>query len=331
VVVFFAHALDAATTNRALIIGARDCLSVFYALSGFLITRLIVKGESGNIFRDLRTFYIRRVLRLAPLYYVFLTALVVFARVKYPLLLYLYIFNVKVFLTNRWTDCASHFWSLCIEEQFYFLFPITLLLTPKRFRLGATVALILVCHVIGLIGPAVHPAFKWSASLPVCGQYILWGCLVGLLDTRLEKSVNLDRLFFPSVFIFAALYLLDAIARVPVSGVFYAPVIGVLVFSLWRLNNRHVLKFTCNPVTAYLGKISYALYLFHLPLLWYAYNIRPEVLKIPVTLSLTIGLAALSWHMFELPISKWKDRFTFKGEPEVKQRSIPEMAVAGNA
>jgi len=303
-------------------------LAVFYALSGFLITRLIVKGESGNVFKDLRTFYIRRFLRLGPLYYTFLTALVVFARVKYPLLLYFYVYNIRVFLTNKWTDCASHFWSLCIEEQFYFLFPIALLLTPKKYRFHALAGTILLSHMISLLGPILYPHFKWSASLPWCGQYILWGCLAGWLDTKLAKSVTLDKLFYGSTAVLIGLYLIHVLTPVAVSSVFYAPVIGAFVFSLWRLSNPHILKFTCNPVTVYLGKISYAMYLFHLPLLWYSHNICPEAYKIPVTLVLTIGLAALSWHMFEEPISKWKDRFVFDGEKPEKAKPAPELAVA---
>ncbi|MGL4555431.1 MAG: acyltransferase family protein, partial [Gemmataceae bacterium] len=115
---------------------------LFFALSGFLITRLLLLHESGSVGRDLGVFYARRTLRIFPLYYATLAALLALGMLPRPGWYFAYLMNVDLFVTNVWPGRTVHFWSLCVEEQFYLLYPAVLLLWPRRGRLGLLVGLL---------------------------------------------------------------------------------------------------------------------------------------------------------------------------------------------
>src|SRR4051812_20304282 len=159
-------------------------VQVFFTLSGFLITRILVLGESGRLVADLKRFYIRRTLRIFPLYYAvvgWLWASGLLAGVGWYLA---YLYNVRAFLIRGWGGPVGHFWTLCVEEQFYLLYPLALLLTTSRLRLSMLGLLILGTKAFQAYAHA-RLSIPWSTFLlPYCGEHLLWGCVAGLVELK---------------------------------------------------------------------------------------------------------------------------------------------------
>ena len=147
-------------------------VDLFFVLSGFLITGILFDAKgSRHYFRD---FYIRRALRIYPLYYgvlfVALVALPLLLGARYQLFpearadqasLWLYVANFLMGFRNEWClGSFRHFWSLCVEEHFYLIWPLIIFFCTRRQALAAsllTIALAIVGRVVWLMlgGPKV--------------------------------------------------------------------------------------------------------------------------------------------------------------------------------
>ena len=116
---------------------------LFYVLSGFLITGILLEvRQQHQRGAALRTFYIRRALRIFPAFYLTL-AFAWWAEVP-PLRETLawhatYLSNAQIVLTETWPGAISHFWSLAVEEQFYLLWPWLIVFVPERLLLRVVV------------------------------------------------------------------------------------------------------------------------------------------------------------------------------------------------
>ena len=129
-------------------------VDLFFVLSGFLITRILIGTRDST--HKYAVFYGKRILRIVPLYIFVL--LMVFSVLSYnpvvekalegtapSLWYYTYTYNIYVTLNNGWasSDFLNHFWSLCIEEQFYLFWPWIIFVTPLK-RLPAAMAAVIV-------------------------------------------------------------------------------------------------------------------------------------------------------------------------------------------
>jgi len=125
---------------------------LFFVLSGFLITGLLVEGRDAldvGVAQGasvLRRFYVRRTLRIFPLYYLVLGIALVFGgedtRVQLPSLA-TYTYNLWIAGLGWFPAHFAHFWSLCVEEQFYLLWPWIVLFAPRRHLVPITILMIL--------------------------------------------------------------------------------------------------------------------------------------------------------------------------------------------
>ena len=292
----------------------------FFALSGFLITRILIRGESGRVGDDLGRFYLRRTLRIFPLYYALVILIgptVDWGDIPWFLT---YTYNIKVYLGTRWNDVLGHFWTLCVEEQFYLLYPLVLLFTPPRLRVPLLAALIAASKAFQFHAYH-HMTMPWVRHLlPYCGEDLLWGCVAGLVDLRAGTGRRQGTACFlaglPTLVL--AWNLHERRLPIPAEWQYHVAdsLFGIgsalVVFGAWRSTDRWIVApLSLGPI-AYLGRISYGLYAFHLPILR-AYWVQaiPYGFLIPRPygeLAMTIALAALSWRYFEGPINRLKDR-----------------------
>ncbi len=312
-------------------------VQIFFVLSGFLITRILEANHTGDLWLDLKTFYIRRCLRIFPAYYALIIFLLLIGQLPFPIFQFTYLFNLKVFLDKGFTGTIVHFWSLCVEEQFYLLYPLALLLTPKKWRVILLVLMIVASVVANYFASKQFSDRPYYMLLPVCGQFLLWGCLAGHAQLRGwgEKTSGTYLMIAGAILQAVDQYLvLSTTGFADKNDLFWfrnytlsAFSIALFVLGLWQTKNALILNvFNYRPF-AYLGKISYGIYLYH-PI---AFVLRamicyflPQASVVNgefVAFVITIGWAILSWQFFESRVLKLKDRFAYREKVSQEERA----------
>ena len=328
-------------------------VDVFFVLSGFLVTNVLLAEWSRNSSIDLGRFYARRVRRLLPaaIFTVAVTAVLatfVLSRLArqdmvgdaQASLLYVANWNFLSDATNYFSDDVDqspflHFWSLAIEEQFYIAYPLVvigLLKLGRRLPLALPVGLSILL-VASLIAQAVY-----AATDPLRAYYgtdarvyqMLAGAVLATLFRTLRTSsrgARLQNLRWPSVVPFAATTGLLIVASNLVmtsaswSGVMATVLSVLLIGSLHRTPTSRVARLISLRPVAYLGRISYGTYLFHWPvivLLQPIYEPSPILLATVAAIVSTV-LSAISFRFLETPIRRrasfdaWPKRIVVAG------------------
>lgn len=310
---------------------------IFFILSGFLITGILFEAREQAELTDTRLsgvikrFYIRRFLRIFPLFYLVLIAayLLGFSDVKDYFAWYaLYIPNILFTIKGDWLGSAAPLWSLAVEEQFYLLWPLVILLVPKRWTLPA---------IIGCIVTA--PLSRVSLHLLGANEYAYWtlpfcvmdSLCIGALLAYLKRYVLPNKpelrvkiydtsLISFTVFVLFYYYLLsngwnditwnlpsDTLTSLIMAGLIFQASSGFPGLIGWLLSS---------PILTYLGKISYGLYVFHgfVPELFWKIIARFNIpydgaspgITVAIYFVLTLALSVLSWHFFESRINALK-------------------------
>lgn len=285
-------------------------VDVFFALSSYLITTLLLaeRERTGTI--RAKDFYIRRGLRIWPLYFTFLLVIAPIAHFTLDDHLnrhYLTLFAVGM---GNWAcvlwgfphSIAAPLWSISIEEQFYAAWPFV---AKRLFRHIPAFCwgLLLIANASRLwlvMHGASHTAV-WCNTLarldPIAG-----GALVAYyLNGRMPQLFSFSR----GVLLTGAGLLLFIAARFGnVSGprcLWTYPVIATVSVAL--VIGILGLQLRWSPLLVWLGKISYGLYIFHLA----ALHVVPNVIG---ALLVTIAVSALSYRFLEKPFLQWKQRFS---------------------
>jgi peptidoglycan/LPS O-acetylase OafA/YrhL len=312
---------------------------LFFVLSGFLITRILLacrgeyeRGGSGRL-SLMRQFYIRRFLRIFPLYYlIVLGALAVGvppARAAWPWLMS-YTLNFYVTLTPNGGGYFGHFWTLAVEEQFYFVWPWLVLFLPWRWLLASVVAVVGFAPVFREIAFRVVGAdwgpLPWG-SMDTLGMGAMLAIAFHRAPSKEALHGALARVVLPAGLV--AYLGLHAIAGQPTGErllvafheIAYAMICCWLIASADRgFTGVPGRILTLRPLV-YLGKISYGVYAYHMLMTWVLVAALPRLgLQVPgpgavrfVIGSLaTLAVAAASWHVYERPINDLKRRFPYR-------------------
>lgn len=344
--VFFFHALQWSPWGHWPIIRFGYLgVPIFFVLSGFLIGGILLdlrdkQREGFGLLAKLRAFYIRRSLRIFPVYYLFIGVLVLLQAMSGKpdpvasdsVFWHLtYLTNFRSFFAGMDHIRQGHFWSLAVEEHFYLLAPlVVLLLRPRvlaRLLGGVILAVAAARFAIYTTGSARD---FWVLS-PM--QFDLLG--LGIATAIIERQgrwlgIDARRLRFIGVgaAVFFVLFIRRYYLGRPGIGVWYATfgplALGVataaLVLTLWQRPRWLAARFLGLRPFAYFGQISYGLYLFHPNCLGFTEQYFRKY-GLPNTfagLSVTLGVAMLSWHAFEKPINALKNRFGYAGKPKVR-------------
>jgi peptidoglycan/LPS O-acetylase OafA/YrhL len=346
--VYVSHTIDGLPSELApnLPIDIGDIgVQIFYVLSGFLIGGILLDlraDDSIPLATKLKTFYARRALRIFPAYYLFLGIIAlppplhleyVGPRNLLPWELF-YLTNIKIFLMRDWPGSQSHLWSLAVEEQFYLIAPLIMLTIPKRLIAPGFVVVWIGC-AIARVQALISGSDYASVLTPMQFDCLTLGIAAALiqkdgafLGLKLRGATRLGWVFgvaaLPVLLLGASSedwceWLSAALGQ----WVFCAAVAS-LVLNLWNGRGGPVnWLLSCRPF-AYLGQISYGLYLYHNACLEAFENDFLEdhpILGAVVGLGVTIVVAALSWQFFERPLNQLKRYFPYRApEPLMNVR-----------
>jgi peptidoglycan/LPS O-acetylase OafA/YrhL len=325
-------------------------VDVFFVLSGFLITALLIgeRARSGTI--SLPGFYRRRVARLLPALGLFLAGtglLLVFvakARGSAP---YAYGAVGAIAFANNWIIVASGSalghplqptWSLAVEEQFYLLWPLALLLLLRR-GVGRTAILAI---VVVLAGAAVTASLLWAHLSPSVNLYdstlphaveLLMGCALAVLwhQGRIPRLLSWTPTALAGFGVLAWLALRSRIDQNAPWDCWFAAlsVLPLLAIGLERRGSGVSRILSIRPLRR-VGRVSYGIYLYNLPVIMAVSHILPPIRGVNLWLSPLVRITAvyivaeLSWRFVEAPILK---RFSRRRAPVP---ALPGVALEGD-
>ena len=317
-------------------------VQLFFILSGYLIATLLLREEARYGRISLGAFWARRILRIWPLYY--LTVLITFVALPWfdgwtwPTWRASFGRHLPWFLAflGNWSmglaggapsDPVSVLWSVCVEEQFYLVCPLLLVLVGPRWRPAAVVAL-MAAAVLGryrMARAGVNPLLFQYSSLTHLDS-LLGGVLLALVFARFPPGARAARALrlFQWPLWGAALWLLSrpGLGHGPVSRRTWDFVglwlVGVGTVAVARAGRGGFAAALANPRLVWLGKISYGLYMYHEVALWLGRRAEhwlpwfpnKEPLLAIATFAATVGLAAASYYLYERPFLKLKRVWT---------------------
>lgn len=351
--VFFVHRLDLAPIDPEKYYWAHHIslvgnygVPLFFFLSAFLITELLNKEqqEFGSI--SVKSFYIRRILRIWPLYFVFFFGMVlltsttsVFGKtIPIDAQLAFTFFSGNWYITfYKWQSyCINPLWSVSVEEQLYILLPLVIFFTGKRgLKFFSFFALLLAYVTIAYYAQNPVKGFsgQWTNSF-VQFQFFAAGILLSVYFKGWQPKWN----FAIRILLFLSGYVCWLIASIVCEVNADAPHLATMVQSIsgWLLILVGVICFFLSlygaqakymPKTlVYLGKISYGMYVVHITMFWIIFSIFKNELAafseiiglyewknevgVLIALIATITFATLSYKFFEQPFLRLKKRFT---------------------
>lgn len=324
--------------ERAAKFAAFAGVDLFFVISGFLITGILLKYKADATHSNgfiLRQFYIRRFLRIFPLYY-----LVVFAGLIVHMpgarenagWLLSYTANWRIIQSDGILQAYTHLWSLSVEEQFYIFFPLLLLLVHRSRVQWLAVAFIL-AGVASRMFPYFIPTtnVNWSApgATNSCLDSLGLGILLAWLFANYRKELYKHLLVFKWMYLLPILLAAAGYAFLPLDGILnsisFRLLVSISCFWLVAMaafgeTKNFLSKLLQNRIVVYLGRISYGLYVYHffMPFIYsrlsFTHSQNPAWVLITEGLFFvsTVISASLSFRFFEKPIIDLKNHFNYK-------------------
>ncbi len=327
--------------------------SFFFTLSGFLITGILLKEKikaentNSNKFISFKNFFFRRALRIFPAYFLLIT-IVYFTK---PITEYLefkyYVFfgaNFHIYEIKTWPMLA-HLWSMSVEEQFYFIWPLLILLNSKRVILFIIMLLI----TGGILYQGLMPRDSFSDILTInCLPSLSIGALLSWMIV-IKPHVITKYYKFISIIALACVVLYGINLYIFLTEfIQYSTLISVVTFWIitffWTGRDKKPYLFSFlleNERMMQLGKISYGLYLFHFVIPYYTgifVNINNK-LKLPDEIYggnyifigenflLLILISFCSYKYFELPFLTLKKYFSSSkdSQPALNSNTVSKL------
>jgi peptidoglycan/LPS O-acetylase OafA/YrhL len=323
-------------------------VDLFFVLSGFLITRILLSQKKDNNF--LLNFYARRALRVFPLYYgiIFIVFIAlpsinsIFTNTgnsKYWLILYISNFLPNIqgsgFIYNSILQLSfSHFWSLAVEEHFYIFWPILILLNTNKRMHYICIFLIIIAPLLRIIlwSNNVHPDSIYT--LTICRiDSLVFGSIVALH----EKKLTSDNFFINTSYTTLLILILFLTIHIVLYGnlIFTSQLMSTvgytilaagysaLIIILSSKNNSYFNYFFSTKILTNMGKYSYGMYVFG-GLLWKYFDLFFSVEKIQLItnsyiaslfirlftiITATYVIAFISYNIYERLFLKLKKHF----------------------
>ena len=311
-------------------------VTLFFVLSGFLITQILLnsritaeeKGE--HKVHTLKQFYIRRTLRIFPIYYItiFICYIINLQDIRDKFLWFLfYASNIYFYKINDWAGSLSHLWTLAVEEQFYIFWPFIILFIPKKYLLRSVIAILLFGPVFRSYLFIINGSSEMILSFiniltPSCMDCFGLGALLAYYQVFKKDKAVLK--FKPAVIFliinFALIAILMYFEESVISVFFFRFSISVIcAFIIYGAINGYrglTGRIMENSALIFLGKISYGLYLYHnfIPLIYKTLGLPALTniyLNFIIQMCLLVLISLFSWYLIEKPLNRLKKYFSY--------------------
>jgi peptidoglycan/LPS O-acetylase OafA/YrhL len=322
-------------------------VDLFFVLSGYLITDILLRAQERK--QGLSQFYIRRILRIFPLYYLtlilFLVILPAFSRFQPSLQYYTdnqawlwtYLQNwLYIIKPSGGTTILHHLWSLAVEEQFYILWPLAIFIIRKpKFLLAFIITVLITVLVLRCVvwinkyeDLAYFNLYTFSRIDGIC-----IGCMVALLQKINSRFLTNHMTLL--VFVFAGLnfifYFINRYYHFSfpylalIGYTTLAMLFGLLVYEAVKNENKIINGIFNWRLLKFFGKISYGFYIFHWPVyvllspftLKWIQQVMPaplftnahQIFSAIFCTGIAFLISVISYHFFEIHFLKLKNRF----------------------
>ncbi|MEP7077105.1 MAG: acyltransferase [Acidobacteriota bacterium] len=322
-------------------------VDIFFVLSGFLITSILLSEQDATGTIDLKNFFTRRFLRLGPALWFFLICLYLGGNILLPADEAKIIFEndnffYTVFYLMNWhraygsgsTGDLNHTWSLAIEEQFYIIWSLALYtafsgtLARKKIAIltAGFIAILILWRVVRAVSVADLDVIYYSTDTRIDG--LLIGCLASLIycwrlfPVEIFASAGFRAAAIVSPILALAIYFEfshhDLLLYVGTLSVFSAT---IAVIILWLVTRQKSVAHTFleNRFLTWTGRISYSLYLWHHCMYEFSRTLfNSEILQAVMGVIFAVVASCVSYILIERPIVKIKDQFTVKTSSSVR-------------
>ncbi len=306
-------------------------VNLFFVISGYLITYILlnkkkeIEDKTTSVLKELKNFFLKRTLRIFPLYYMVIALLFFFNynEIKdYAIYLITYTTNMYITFHNGYIDNKTHLWSLAVEEQFYLIWPFIIFFIKRKYLFS----IILFMPVLSL----VSKCYFFNSNFPIgvnaflfcCFDSLGFGALLAYLqlyNVSFFESIINKKFLIILVLCYLAVFVFPNFSNQQTNSLFnnfFTSLIYFFVVGLAAQNKfTGVIKYMLeNKVALYIGKISYGIYIIHnfvkaLFFNFFARKLPPtsdQGVRIFYWIALTLLLASISWYLIEKPFLKLK-------------------------
>ncbi|OOG53676.1 acyltransferase [Rhodanobacter sp. C03] len=299
-------------------------VTVFFVISGYLITTLLINEFSASGTVSLKDFYARRALRILPAAYVYLLVIAVATWLSWIAIRRVDFLAAIAYLTNYdahrpWY--VGHLWSLAVEEQFYFLWPLLFVWLGQRRALFVALAAFLAAPVVRaamhlMIAPGPYRDLE---IFPAVADGIAIGCAFAILRPRLLAQnwyvrTTASRAMWLLLPLIILINRFDGYTLVDFFG---SPLKLVAITVLIEASTRHAAtrmgKFLNSAPMIFAGTLSYSLYLWQQPFL--NRHLDSWLTTFPLNIAIAITAAICSYYLVERPFLRMRRRYAGRTSP----------------
>ena len=309
-------------------------VDIFFVISGYVITQSLYNSNYQNFFEFLKNFYARRILRIYPLLILvslttLLITLIFFSYADFNFLFYSFISSIiglsnlyyiktgKDYFLDEIDNPFLHTWSLGVEEQFYLFYPILLFILLKNFS-SSNIKLLFIFFLLIILSKSLSLILSENQILTFFLPFTrFWELLVGCLLFFIFKDYKSKILSFryQNFLIFISLFVVFTL-------LFFAKQLNlalVMIFAIFSSGTLILLSGTSfinkilnNYYMVFIGKISFGLYLWHYPILYFSKGrIENHILLSTFVVVTSLIISILSHEYFENPL-RYNKKLKFK-------------------
>ena len=302
-------------------------VEIFFVISGFLITSLLLKEKIKHGVVSFKNFYIRRFLRIVPVAYLFLIVIIILNNrlklgvpVKSFFASFLYVRNIPFKNTYDWY--TAHFWSLSVEEQFYIAFPFFIVSRTNKFIIVA-VLIILTLPLLNILGfnnvgvfysnhiihvftfILIHLLGKGTAAILAGSLYSILLFKKVIVIEKLRSNYYLS--FILLIIGFLVFMRISFLYNDYLAVILFPVITGYII--LLNLKERNLLRNILeNPILTKIGVLSYSLYIWQQFFIqkWYFFKYSDTII---VRVLMIFFVSSISYYFFEKFFLRYKAKF----------------------